>query len=252
MTISAADRAAFLRAIAETPEDDLPRLVYADWLDERGDPERAEFIRLQCELARLPTDDLRHLALSGRQGELWRACEDVWRPAVPANIRLSPFERGFLTEVTADFNDLEQFPELFSDHPIERLRLHNATSRTARALARGPWLYCVSRLVMTPGRIGNSGLKAIINAKAARRLTELNVSRQAIGDVGAQAIAEAPACADLRTLVLAHNGISDTGAEALAASTRLTALSELDLRGNPIHRDGRALLRARYGSAVSV
>ncbi|MBN9120375.1 MAG: TIGR02996 domain-containing protein [Planctomycetes bacterium] len=37
----------FLHAICADPEDDTPRLVYADWLDENGAPERAEFIRLQ-------------------------------------------------------------------------------------------------------------------------------------------------------------------------------------------------------------
>lgn len=41
------DRAAFVSAIAASPDDDLPRLVFADWLDENGDPARAEFIRLQ-------------------------------------------------------------------------------------------------------------------------------------------------------------------------------------------------------------
>src|SRR5947209_6043535 len=44
----------FLAAILGAPDDDLPRLIYADWLDERGDPARAEFILLQVELARLP------------------------------------------------------------------------------------------------------------------------------------------------------------------------------------------------------
>src|SRR5258708_673203 len=48
--------AAFLRAIREHPDDDAPRLVYADWLDARGD-QRGEFIRLQCELDQLPTGD---------------------------------------------------------------------------------------------------------------------------------------------------------------------------------------------------
>ena len=54
------DRDAFLAAIAAAPEDDAPRLVYADWLDENGDPERAELIRVQCEidpLRRLPDTD---------------------------------------------------------------------------------------------------------------------------------------------------------------------------------------------------
>ena len=38
---------AFERAILAAPNDDAPRLVYADWLDERGDPEFAEALRLK-------------------------------------------------------------------------------------------------------------------------------------------------------------------------------------------------------------
>ena len=30
---------AFLQAILETPDDDLPRLAYADWLEEQDDPQ---------------------------------------------------------------------------------------------------------------------------------------------------------------------------------------------------------------------
>lgn len=74
-----------LRAILEKPEDDAPRLIYADWLEEDGQPERAEFIRVQCELARCPSEiradrrwnDLRYMvqkpwdALRRRERELW-------------------------------------------------------------------------------------------------------------------------------------------------------------------------------------
>ncbi len=48
---------AFLQAIRETPFDDAPRLIYADWLEEHGRAERAELIRLQCRLAALPQED---------------------------------------------------------------------------------------------------------------------------------------------------------------------------------------------------
>jgi uncharacterized protein (TIGR02996 family) len=44
---------ALLAAVLAAPDDDSPRLIYADWLDENGQPEQAEFIRVQCELARL-------------------------------------------------------------------------------------------------------------------------------------------------------------------------------------------------------
>jgi uncharacterized protein (TIGR02996 family) len=55
------EREALLRAIRANPEDDLVRLVFADWLDERGEHRPAEFIRLQCELepVRHRLEDLR-------------------------------------------------------------------------------------------------------------------------------------------------------------------------------------------------
>jgi uncharacterized protein (TIGR02996 family) len=34
----------FLARICEVPDDDGPRLIYADWLDEQGDP-LGDFIR---------------------------------------------------------------------------------------------------------------------------------------------------------------------------------------------------------------
>src|SRR5262249_27280351 len=43
----------FLRSIYNQPDDDALRLIYADWLEERGDP-RAEFLRLEVQLHRLP------------------------------------------------------------------------------------------------------------------------------------------------------------------------------------------------------
>jgi uncharacterized protein (TIGR02996 family) len=45
--------AGFVEAIVTRRGDDAPRLIFADWLEEHGAAERAEFIRVQCELARL-------------------------------------------------------------------------------------------------------------------------------------------------------------------------------------------------------
>jgi uncharacterized protein (TIGR02996 family) len=60
------EQSAFLDAIVANPDDDSPRLVYADYLEENGEPERAAFIRVQCELSRLPAGDRRE-ALSAKQ-----------------------------------------------------------------------------------------------------------------------------------------------------------------------------------------
>lgn len=45
------DGEALLAAIRANPRDDLPRLVFADWLQERGEVAYAEFIRLSCRIA---------------------------------------------------------------------------------------------------------------------------------------------------------------------------------------------------------
>lgn len=47
------EQEAFLAAIAAEPHDEAARVVYADWLDEHGQEKRAQFIRLQCRLARM-------------------------------------------------------------------------------------------------------------------------------------------------------------------------------------------------------
>src|SRR5437764_7748083 len=47
------DRDALLAAIAANPDDDTPRLVFADWLEENGEPHWAGFIRAECGLHRL-------------------------------------------------------------------------------------------------------------------------------------------------------------------------------------------------------
>ena len=63
----------FLRAIRERPDDETARLVYADWLDEQGDPQslaRASYLRTHAELAGLAAEDARFAGLAARLREL--------------------------------------------------------------------------------------------------------------------------------------------------------------------------------------
>src|SRR5687768_10552006 len=43
-----------LRAVLNKPEEDTPRLMYADWLQEQGEHDHAEFVRVQVDLANFP------------------------------------------------------------------------------------------------------------------------------------------------------------------------------------------------------
>src|SRR4051812_26638589 len=51
------DREALYAAILAQPDEETPRLLYADWLEENGQPKAAQYIRAACELARLDDDD---------------------------------------------------------------------------------------------------------------------------------------------------------------------------------------------------
>jgi uncharacterized protein (TIGR02996 family) len=92
------DQAALLAGIWEQPHDDVIRLVYADWLEENDQPERAEFIRLQCELARLDEwDDAERIAaLKLREQELLASYERKWRVGWEKKYHRWPFRRGFV------------------------------------------------------------------------------------------------------------------------------------------------------------
>jgi uncharacterized protein (TIGR02996 family) len=66
---SVTDGEALLAAIRLHPDEDVPRLAYADWLTENGQPERGEFIRVQCELSRMkpgPKEDQKAANLLAR------------------------------------------------------------------------------------------------------------------------------------------------------------------------------------------
>jgi uncharacterized protein (TIGR02996 family) len=67
----------FLHAIQARPHDDVPRLIYADWLDERDDP-RGEYLRLQCELVRTWTYLNPQTKLRQRIGKLWSKLDPNW------------------------------------------------------------------------------------------------------------------------------------------------------------------------------
>src|SRR5262245_27737496 len=130
----------FLQAIVADPDDDTPRLVYADWLEDHGQPERAEFIRAQIELARLGEGDPRRDALEARAGELEKAHSARWlqplrqaldRPRAKQLDR-GKFRRGFLhsldlTTRRPDF--LSATGDVLATQPVERLYLTGGSSK---------------------------------------------------------------------------------------------------------------------------
>src|ERR1051325_120601 len=75
---------AFLQDIKQNPDDDAPRLILADWLDERGEEDRARFLRAQVELARRADDAPRRGELRRQERELRHRHEYTWLGPLPS------------------------------------------------------------------------------------------------------------------------------------------------------------------------
>jgi uncharacterized protein (TIGR02996 family) len=134
------DDPAFIRAIAASPDDDAPRLIYADYLDETGDPAkaaRAEFIRVQIEKARLVPDSPRWTELWHRDTTLLEWARQ-WRAELPAirGVQYGGFLRGFIDCVEAEGSiGRKNLSALFDAVPIRRLRVTLLTEHEAAQIA---------------------------------------------------------------------------------------------------------------------
>ena len=67
----------FIAEIHANPHDETPRLIYADWLEDQGDP-RAEYLRIESELAGLSADAALFQELKPRLFDLRAQCSDEW------------------------------------------------------------------------------------------------------------------------------------------------------------------------------
>jgi len=135
-------------AIMADPRDDTVRLVYADWLEERGRPgdaERAEFIRLSIsrpETTYWLSDLLSEFDLPAhrqRAQELWRPHGNTWTETLYQRVDGSPLRRwldsrncdcGYRRGFVAVFEGTQQvvldaWDDLFRLGPIEEVRVFN-------------------------------------------------------------------------------------------------------------------------------
>src|SRR5437899_983006 len=72
-----------LHDICENPEDDTPRLVFADWLDEHDDPDRAEAIRIGVRRRQLDELDPEAWVLDSRLDRIQGRCARTWERQLP-------------------------------------------------------------------------------------------------------------------------------------------------------------------------
>src|SRR6266545_1813536 len=188
------DESALLNAIAAHPDEDTPRLMYADWLQEHGQPERAEFIRIQC-------DPTANEAAEARAEELEERHRGKWLAGLPQfpGARWE-FRRGF-----PEYLDTEA-----------GLFLHRY-----EAFVRVPWLRFLSLF-----GLDNSLVRDFVNRPWSPRWVEMELAEDAAtadepgdydGTPSIIAIATCPQVRQLRRLYLALFTFREEGAQAIAS-----------------------------------
>lgn len=128
------ERDALLAAVLAAPADDLPRLVFADWLEESGEQVRADFIRRQIRMIGPGEDSLWCCDVLDKYGKEWCPIPHVFRMGGMA-MTLStdlwmPFRRGFVDFLRGSLSVVQQHgPTILSLHPVTAVELTDANLR---------------------------------------------------------------------------------------------------------------------------
>jgi uncharacterized protein (TIGR02996 family) len=267
---------ALLQAAHDDPEDDTPRLVLADWLEDQGEAERADFIRVQVALARLAEGDEARPALQERERQLLPAVVGAWLAPLGAEVGTWRFERGLPHSVdlpvsaflghgeaclatgvrsielyntprslgdVVDVEALGACPHLARVRALD-LRAHYLGAQEAVVLARSPYLVGLVELHLEGNAVQDEGAQALARCPYLGKLEVLGLGGNLVGDAGVRALA-AEGLPALRVLDLGGNSLTDEGARALAASPLLGRLAVLDLSRNALSNAG---VRALAGS----
>jgi uncharacterized protein (TIGR02996 family) len=260
--VVSAEERGFLDAILDEPDDDVPRLVYADWLTERGDP-RGEFIQVQCRLARTPRYEPTPRESHQREQDLLRAWRSEWeRPYRKFEfIRHVSFKRGFLNQLSFPASRFMEVGDLvYQIGPIETVSLVPDSIAHYQAAAASPLLRRVTSLssfpkygslawlcdspyldklskvdanetFLTPDVLGR-----LLSSPNLPRLADVSLWRCRLGRWDRSAIRTLVTHAKpnrLKCLNLADNDLKNEDVEAISGSSRLAGLHTLILRGNP-------------------
>jgi uncharacterized protein (TIGR02996 family) len=256
------DLEALLRGCKEAPEEDEPRHILADWLEEHGEADRAEFIRLQLRLSQddwalgpqlFAGPDPDEAEVVARAWELWRHRAAWLGPLAGAGLNVR-CRRGLLA-VRVRQGQARRLGQVCDRATpwLETLCLDPASVADLREVLEAGWLAPFTRLELLRGP-SHDGLQAELAAagRPVAHLRALVVAHAGMGSwlgvldrpdlaglrlvhVGMQGepgpAPPATGPVALRSLSLNWGGLDDARAAELFAGTRHPALTRLELGG---------------------
>jgi uncharacterized protein (TIGR02996 family) len=219
---------AFLRDIVEHPDDDAPRLAYADWLQEQRDrvrQARGEFIAVQCAIARDEERGVYRKQLKQRQRELLKQNRGIWLDGLDSVIRQVEFRRGFVERVMLADSESDFWRAMLTESeaqfPTEYL------ARVRDLFVREP---AIRHLRLAPGEAQRNAelVPTLMQVSELPRLVTLALENNGLGPPQAPYLT-APGLVGLRRLLLNGNPLGDDGVRPLTQAVNLSALEALSL-----------------------
>jgi uncharacterized protein (TIGR02996 family) len=203
-----------LAQISATPDDDAPRLAYADHV-QASEPDYAEFVRLQ--IAR-HADERRRESLRGepfgREAILLRQHGLDWAHYIEKYVRESPidrrdqgwgFERGFIAFARMEPENFVALGErLFMMAPIQHADLYGGEG-PVMPLFSSPFLARLDSLSLRGNNLGDDEAVAMANCEFLRRCTWLDLSNNKIGERGLEALVRSPIMANKSQIIMEGN-----------------------------------------------
>ena len=226
----------FVLNIRANPDDEMARLIYADYLEERGDP-RGELIRLQCEISHLAPDDALAPELTAREDELLAAHGEEWLAPLRelGAIGVSPrcFRRGLIERIVISAADFAARAEAICRtepalHIVQLKRLGDGMDALEK-VKLPEQVRCVD--------LSANGLTALPRALAkwSAQIEELNLAFNSVSERFSSLTAVTWPM--LRRLSLARNGMGPGNAKTLVSASMPT-LASLSLQLNPLEDEG--------------
>lgn len=241
--------AEYWQDILARPHDDIPRLRYADWLSAHDRP-LADFIQLQCDLARVPACPHRCYEMELRQQELLADYSALWAGPLVDQVDWWSFRRGFVEEVCLDAGRLlDEADDLFQQGPLADLHV-NPDGAALDLLPRVRDLDRTVFLDVSSHPLGDAGLIELAQAPFLAHVYGLNLTSCGLTGPGLHALGESPHAGKLRELYLCDNTIDDAGVRQLILTPLFERLQVLYLRVNPISEEAAQLLRRILGDRV--
>ena len=225
-------------AILAQPDDDILRLIYADWLQENDQSDRAAFVRAQVAFAQAEPFSPQARDQARIAGQLFSAHPE-WKLSVQRlGVIRGSFVRGFVEHVNVD---AAQFPRhaagLFATEPVRSVQV------TRFASAIGPTV----------------PLAPVFQTPELDRVARLDLRQLQLDEHEFELLASAPELVNLTDLCLRENPVQPDWLEELLRGLALPALAGLDLFGlshlGPrlaavLPRINRRLLRLNLGQLL--